>query len=341
MIAYTRTWHRFFLTISALLLLYDSTSCDSQAPPKQSLHQLLAMAQKGDADSQYQLGMLYEQGSPEATKDSTKAVEWFRRLAEKGDRRGENALGIAYRHGYGVAEDDAVGFEWFYKAALKGYPAAQANLAGAYDGGHGTPRNGSAAFSWRVEAAKNGEFSAQIALCNAYQNGSLVEADPTMAYAWCLAAQAGNHKSSERLIDYLDKAQSLLSPSQAKEAMELASSWSLNHKSGGTMPLHSRSFLASASTKTQILGAQMSTILKPPTAGIHYTRSNGCEAGHWVDSVLSDGEILKLEDGSIWQVDDTDTVDSGLWLDTEDVTVCDGKLINTDDKSSVGVHRLK
>jgi TPR repeat protein len=59
-------------------------------------------------------------GSPEAPKDSAKAVEWFKRLAEKGDRRGENALGVAYRHGYGVAEDDAVGFEWFYKAALKG-----------------------------------------------------------------------------------------------------------------------------------------------------------------------------------------------------------------------------
>ncbi len=44
---------------------------------------------------------------------------------------------------------------------------------------------------------------------------------------------------------------------------------------------------------------------------------------------------------SIWQIDSVDTVDSSLWLETDDVTVCDGKLINTDDHSNVGAHRLK
>jgi D-lyxose ketol-isomerase len=60
-----------------------------------------------------------------------------------------------------------------------------------------------------------------------------------------------------------------------------------------------------------------------------------------VDSVLSDGEIVKLEDGSIWQIDPVDTVDSSLWRETDDVTVCEGKLVNTDDHSSVGANRLK
>ena len=72
----------------------------------------------------------------------------------------------------------------------------------------------------------------------------------------------------------------------------------------------------------------------------HYTRTGGCESGHWVDSVLSDGKIVKLEDGSIWRVDNADTVDSSLWLTTEDVTVCEGKLINSDDESTVVAHRL-
>jgi hypothetical protein len=73
----------------------------------------------------------------------------------------------------------------------------------------------------------------------------------------------------------------------------------------------------------------------------HCTGVNGCESGHWVDSVVSDGEIVKLEDGSFWQMDSVDTVDSSLWLATEDVTACDGKLINTDDNSTVGAHRLQ
>ena len=72
----------------------------------------------------------------------------------------------------------------------------------------------------------------------------------------------------------------------------------------------------------------------------HAPTTNGCESGHWVDSVMSDGQIVKLEDGSVWKIDDADTVDSGLWLDTDDVIVCDGKLIDTDDHTSVGARRL-
>ena len=322
--AHARGWHRAFLAIFACLLLSDPTLCNSQTALKQSREQLLSKAQKVDLDSEYQLAMLYEQGSPETPKDSAKAVEWFRRLAEKDDQRGENALGIAYRSGYGVAEDDKLSFEWFYRAALKGYPPAEANLASTYATGRGTPRNRQEAFSWAVEAAKNGVHYVQIDLCHVYQDGSGVEADPTMAYAWCLVAQAGNHTPSERLTDYLNKAHARLSPSQVKEAIELASSWNQNHKSGGMMPVHSRSFLTSAPADTQTLDSLMSDRGNPPMAPRHYTRSNGCEHGHWVDAVLKDGEIVKLEDGSIWRVDDADTVDSSLWLDTDDVTVCDG-----------------
>jgi hypothetical protein len=227
------------------------------------------------------------------------------------------------------------------QAALKGYPAAQFNLAGAYYRGRGTPKNRKEAFNWFAEAARNGEPSAQEALCVQYQNNVLVEADPTMAYAWCLIAQSSNHKHPEILSTYLNKAQAVLSATQLQEAKMLASSWTADHKSGGTMPVHSRAFLASASTNTQILGAQMSNTLQSPTAAVHHTLSNGCEAGHWVDSVLSDGEVVKLEDGSIWRVEDADTADSSVWTETDDVTVCDGNLINNDDKSSVRAHRLQ
>jgi Sel1 repeat len=130
------------LTSFALLSSLCICSCHSQQPKNPSLGQLLAKAQKGDLEAEYQLGLLYERGSPEAAKDSAKAIQWFRVLADKGDRRGENALGIAYLHGYGVTEDDTTGFEWFYKAAVNGYPAAQFNLAGSYYRGRGTPKNG-------------------------------------------------------------------------------------------------------------------------------------------------------------------------------------------------------
>ncbi len=47
---------------------------------------------------------------------------------------------------------------------------------------------------------------------------------------------------------------------------------------------------------------------RPSYAG----RRGGCEAGHWVDSVSSNGEIVKLEDGSLWQIDLVDQIDTAL-----------------------------
>ncbi len=59
--------------------------------------------------------------------------------------------------------------------------------------------------------------------------------------------------------------------------------------------------------------------------------------------MTDDGDVIKLEDGSLWQVEDGDTVTSALWLAMTDVVLCEmkGKLINTDDNESIAVTRLK
>jgi len=66
-----------------------------------------------------------------------------------------------------------------------------------------------------------------------------------------------------------------------------------------------------------------------------------CESGHWIESVSNDGEIVKLEDGSVWQIDAGDTVDTMLWLPTTDVISCGDKLINIEDNETVGSIRLR
>jgi hypothetical protein len=70
---------------------------------------------------------------------------------------------------------------------------------------------------------------------------------------------------------------------------------------------------------------------------------SGCEADHSIEFVSEDGTIIKLEDGSVWEVDDADSVVSSIWLPTSEVVVCEekGTLINTDDNESVSVRRLK
>lgn len=78
-----------------------------------------------------------------------------------------------------------------------------------------------------------------------------------------------------------------------------------------------------------------------PSARSQGRSSSGCESQHWIDSVLGDGQIIKLEDGSVWQVDAVDAIDSALWLPTTDIVACDDKLINTDDNESVSAIQIR
>jgi hypothetical protein len=70
-----------------------------------------------------------------------------------------------------------------------------------------------------------------------------------------------------------------------------------------------------------------------------YRRVNQCESGHWIDSNEQNGEIIILEDGSVWEI--SDTLDSFLWLPLTSITVCPYSLINTDDNEQVDAYRLK
>jgi TPR repeat protein len=338
--------------VALFLGILFAVACAAQTPPKASQAELLKKAQTGDSDAQYQLGMLYELGSSDTQKDPLKAFEWLHRSAESGNPKAETNLGVVYWRGDGVAKDDAVGFTWLYKAALQGFPAAQERLAGAYARGIGTPKNESAAFDWYLKAALNGDAISQLGLCDLYQKPASGEMDPTMAYAWCSIAQesashdVGTHKAYtdkqlESLKTYAYKAQMSLSVEQLQEAVSLASMWTAGHSSGATMPRHSRSLLALASADVPAQRDKDDSS-KTGERTKHYVRSaNGCEAGHWVDSVLSDGDIVKLDDGTIWKIDAVDTVNSTLWLDADAITVCAEKLLmDTDDKTSAGAHQI-
>jgi hypothetical protein len=70
------------------------------------------------------------------------------------------------------------------------------------------------------------------------------------------------------------------------------------------------------------------------------TSAHACEDGHWIDEVLADGQILKLEDGSLWKVGAVDAVTSSIWLPVSNVIVCDDKIANVDDGETVHARRI-
>jgi len=66
----------------------------------------------------------------------------------------------------------------------------------------------------------------------------------------------------------------------------------------------------------------------------------GIGSGHWIAANDSHGAIITLEDGSMWQINPVDQVDTWLWLPVTNITVVQAKssvgdyrhvLINSDD----------
>ncbi|WP_166298322.1 hypothetical protein [Bradyrhizobium sp. 2S1] len=69
--------------------------------------------------------------------------------------------------------------------------------------------------------------------------------------------------------------------------------------------------------------------------------TGACEGDHWIEEVLAGGKIIELEDRSLWKVDPADQVTASLWLSADDVLVCDGKIVNVDDKESVQASKIR
>ena len=79
---------------------------------------------------------------------------------------------------------------------------------------------------------------------------------------------------------------------------------------------------------------------RSPEAAQRRPRVGDCESGHWIEAVEGGGKIIKLEDSSLWEVDDVDTVTTAIWLPAAEVIVCDQKMVNVDDGESAEVMPL-
>lgn len=73
------------------------------------------LALDGHVDSQYQLGILYENGLG-VEKDFTAALDWYQRAAQKGQGEAQFRLGI-YHMNENPDRNEALGFYWIQSAA--------------------------------------------------------------------------------------------------------------------------------------------------------------------------------------------------------------------------------
>jgi uncharacterized protein len=88
------------------------------------------------------------------------ALKNLQPIAEKGNADAQFRLGLMYREGKGVAQDDKQGVSWLSKAAEQGQAEAQENLAFSYAKGLGVERDWVQADKWFSIAAASGKETA-------------------------------------------------------------------------------------------------------------------------------------------------------------------------------------
>ena len=102
--------------------------------------EFLAAANAGHADSQYNVGVMYEQGIG-VGKDEKEAVVWYGKSAAQGNSGAQFNLGVLYENGRGTQVDFAKANEWYRKAAVQRDAMAIGNLGMLYIRGEGVKEN--------------------------------------------------------------------------------------------------------------------------------------------------------------------------------------------------------
>ena len=154
----------------------------------------------------------------ESGNDATSLKEWGA-LAEQGDSDAQFNMGIVYLQGLGVTQDYQAAFKWFKKATEQKHAIAQFSLGAMYLQGLGVSQDYKVAFNWFKKAAEQGGSQAQSVLSSMYEEGIGIPQDYTRAHMWLnIAASLGN----ESAVGNRDKVEKMMTPSQIKIAGELA-----------------------------------------------------------------------------------------------------------------------
>ena len=106
-------------------------SIEAEKPLPKDLKSLKALAEKGDAEAQCNLGLMYDEGQG-VEKDFKEAVKWYQKAADQGDAKAQFKLAEMYGQGQGGGRDVKEALKWLRKAAEQGYAEAQMELGKAY-----------------------------------------------------------------------------------------------------------------------------------------------------------------------------------------------------------------
>ena len=200
------------LAFSCLLIF----SMPANANDADSFKAMVALANKGDAEAQYHVGMMHNNGIG-TRQDPKQAFEWFQKSTASNDPLGAYKLGCYYAGQFAgvVTTDSNEALKYKLVAAKAGYALAQHDVAILYDK-QGNPEE---ALKWWKMAGDQGHEQSLYSLSMLYSAGKEVPRDLSLSYAYFKLSKLAPKKNVNEMA-------SMLSKPELEKAEKLVSEWS-------------------------------------------------------------------------------------------------------------------
>lgn len=156
-----------------------------------SIKNILALAKKGDAVAQNEVGMWYYRGR-HVNQNYEEALQWWAKSAKQGNVQAIGNMGLCYQTGHGVAKDSLKATQLYQRSIKEGNKALIVQ---------------------NEEMAKKGSVFSNMLLASCYQNGIGVEKNLNKAVPYLTAAGNKNCVKAQRDLGLI-----LLNDKKASEA---------------------------------------------------------------------------------------------------------------------------
>jgi len=180
-----------------------------------SFRAMVTLADKGNAEAQYHVGMMHNNGIG-TKQDPRQAFGWFQKSTASGDPLGAYKLGCYYDgQGAGiVTPDTSEALKYKLISAKAGYALAQHDVAILYD----RQGNSEEALKWWKMAGDQGYPSSLFSLSMAYSAGKGAPRDLSLSYAYFKLSNLAPKKNVNEMA-------AMLSKPELEKAEKLVSEW--------------------------------------------------------------------------------------------------------------------
>jgi TPR repeat protein len=184
---------------------------------------MLVLANKGDAEAQYHVGMMHNNGIG-TEQDTKQAFQWFQKSASSNDPLGAYKLGCYYDgQGAGVVEANSKeALKYKLVSATAGYSLAQHDVALLY----ARQGNIEEAAKWMKMAGDQGFVPALYKLYSLYHDGKAVPQDLSLAFAYFkLGLMMSQTELNAETKAMLDGMLARMSDAELEKAQKMVLEW--------------------------------------------------------------------------------------------------------------------